>query len=148
MIIQKLINNDPLSKYNNLSKNRLRATSCDKNYLKQQKDLELSLPKLDIVPDAKHIKFLGKKHICTRCHEAWIPMVGKYACLLSSSLFGSKNDINYILINILHDMTSNTISDENPLKKNIIAILKNINCRSDLTKVIQERINEIKSKTK
>ena len=68
---------------------------------------------------------------------------GKYSSLLSDSILGRKDSLDYILINMIHEFAS--IKD-NPIGKKIIEILKNIECRSNLRQVIQDQINSLDSK--
>jgi len=67
---------------------------------------------------------------------------GKYSSLLSDSILGRKDSLDYILINMIHEFAS--IKD-NPIGKKIIEILKNIECRSNLRQVIQDQIDSLDS---
>jgi hypothetical protein len=78
---------------------------------------------------------------CETCDDS--PMfyvLGKYSSFLSESILGSKNSLDYILINMIREIIS--IKDD-PIGKNIIEILKNIECRSNLRKVIEDHIDSL-----
>ena len=65
---------------------------------------------------------------------------GKYSSLISDSILGRKDSLDYILINMIHEFAS--IKD-NPIGQKIIEILKNIECRSNLRQVIQDQIDSL-----
>jgi hypothetical protein len=79
---------------------------------------------------------------CKSCSNAWPEVVVRYGCFLSKALTGNKNNMTYILINIVQDIATLNGSDD-PIIENIIDILKNIECRSNLRKVISNRIKEL-----
>lgn len=137
--------------------NRKRGVECDNLYNKHKrvgmKDLEIDaeaiytewwrsdLEKLlpfDIAPESTK---------CATCKQPWANLLGKYGCLTSSALLGSRSDINYIIMNILLDMSSSQsgLDNNDEIKKNITDILKNIECRSDLRSLIKDRIKELEN---
>ena len=113
-----------------------RIKSCDAKY-----NYDLS-----IIPDSTYMDFNidpeKEQPKCKSCSNAWAEVVVRYGCFLSKSLTGNKNNMTYILINIVQDMA--TINGSNdPIIENIQDILKNIECRSNLRKVISNRIEEL-----
>ena len=141
--------------YGKEADNRERGVECDNKYNKNKtvgmKDLEINaeaiytdwwrsdLEKLlpfDIAPESTK---------CATCKQPWANLLGKYGCLTSSALLGTKSDINYIIMNILLDMSSSKsgLDNNDEIKKNITDILKNMECRSDLRSLIKDRIAEL-----
>jgi hypothetical protein len=81
---------------------------------------------------------------CKSCSNAWAEVVVRYGCFFSKALTGNKNNMTYILMNIVQDVAT-IHSSNDPIIESIIDILKNIECRSNLRTVISNRIKEIKS---
>jgi len=96
-------------------------------------------------------KFIGSKEVdenntitnvdvpCETCDGS--PMfyvLGKYSTLLSDAILGNKENPDYILINMIREIIS---MKDDPIGKKIIEILKNIECRSNLRKVIKDHID-------
>lgn len=80
---------------------------------------------------------------CKSCSSTWAEVVVRYGCFFSKALHGNKNNMTYILMNIVQDMA--TINGSNdPIIESIRDILKNIECRTNLREVISNRIKEIK----
>jgi hypothetical protein len=101
---------------------------------------------LSIIPDSTYMEFdidpEKEQPKCKSCSNAWAEVVVRYGCFLSKALHGNKNNMTYILINIVQDMA--TINGSNdPIIESITDILKNIECRSNLRTVISNRIKEL-----
>lgn len=133
--------------------NRKRGEQCDKLY-EDNKTVEMN--DLEINAEAIYNEWwkAALKEIdpsivepettkCATCNQPWANVLGKYGCLATSALLGSKSDINYIIMNILLDMSSSQsgLDNNDAIRNNIIAILKNIECRSDLRSLIRNRID-------
>jgi hypothetical protein len=118
-----------------------RIKSCDSKYNYD----------LTVIPDSIHLDFNldpeKEPSPCESCaSNKWAEVVIRYGCFFTKALNGSKNNMTYILINIVQDMATlnNSENDEpDPIIVNIKHILKNIECRTDLRKVISERRNEL-----
>ena len=113
-----------------------RIKSCDAKYSYD----------LSIMPDSTYMDFEidpeKEQPKCKSCSNAWAEVVVRYGCFFSKALNGNKNNMTYILINIVQDMA--TINGSNdPIIESITEILKNIECRSNLRKVISNRIDEL-----
>jgi hypothetical protein len=116
-----------------------RIKSCDSNYRTYGYDLtvkpESTYMEFNIDPEKEHPK-------CKSCSNTWAEVVVRYGCFLSKALHGNKNNMTYILMNIVQDMA--TINGSNdPIIESIRYILKNIECRSNLREVIINRIKEL-----
>jgi hypothetical protein len=106
---------------------------------------------LSITPDTTYMEFdidpEKEQPKCKSCSNAWAEVVVRYGCFLSKALHGNKNNMTYILINIVQDMA--TINGSNdPIIESITDILKNIECRSNLRTVISNRIEKINNQQK
>lgn len=135
--------------------NRARGLECDNKY---NENKSVGMKNLEINPDAVYLPkdFFETVDIytllnpekaaltnCTSCKRyPWATLLGKYGCLASSALMGSRTNMNYIIVNILLDMTASqsAIDSNDDIRKNITDILKNIECRSDLRSIIEQRI--------
>jgi hypothetical protein len=128
-------NYEEITGVNEKEKRKKRIELCDSKY-----DYALT-----INPDSTMIDFNFDKtaETCGTCSEnKWAEIIVRYGCFFSKSLTGSKNNMTYILINIVQDVaTLNNVDD--PIITNIKHILKNIECRSNLRKVIEKRISII-----
>jgi hypothetical protein len=130
--------------------NKKRGVECDNKYnkLDGMKDLEINAEAIYADWWKKELKLLDPLNVeaettkCATCNMPWANVLGKYGCLASTALVGSKSDINYIIMNILLDMSSSQsgLDNNDEIKKNITDILKNIECRSDLRSLIKDRI--------
>jgi hypothetical protein len=116
-------------------------------------DQELYEYDLSILPDSTHLDFNidpeKETGSCESCSEnKWAEVLVRYGCFFSSALIGNKNNMTYILINIVEDVaTMNSINNDkpDPVVENIKKILQNIECRSNLREVISNRIKLLKS---
>ena len=99
-----------------------------------------------ITPDSTYMDFdidpEKEQPKCKSCSNTWAEVVVRYGCFFSKVLDGNKNNMTYILMNIVQDMATINGSDD-PIIENIRDILKNIECRTDLRKVISKRIDEL-----
>jgi len=119
-----------------------RIGSCDSKYNYD----------LTTIPDTIHLDFNldpdKEPSPCESCaSNKWAEVVVRYGCFFTKALNGSKNNMTYILLNIIQDMASISKFDEeyDPIIVNITHILKNIECRSNLRGVIENRIQELKT---
>jgi hypothetical protein len=119
-----------------------RIKSCDSKYISNGYDLSITADStymdFEIDPEKEPPK-------CKSCSNPWAEVVVRYGCFFSKALTGNKNNMTYILMNIVQDIAT-IHSSNDPIIKSIIDILENIECRSNLRKVISNRIKEIKSK--
>ena len=108
---------------------------------------------LSILPDSTHIDFNidpdKETGSCESCSgNKWAEIIVRYGCFFSKALNGNRNNMTYILINIVEDvatMDSINSAEPDPIIENIKKILQNIECRSNLRKVISERIKLLNS---
>ena len=108
---------------------------------------------LSIVPDSTHLDFNidpdKETGSCESCSgNKWAEIIVRYGCFFSYALNGNTNNMTYILINIVEDvatMDSINTDEPDPVVENIKKILQNIECRSNLRKVIRERIELLNS---
>ncbi len=121
-------------------KRRNRIESCDSKY---KYDLSIN-------PDTTHLDFNidpdKEPSPCASCaSNKWAEVVVRYGCFFTRALNGSRNNMTYILINIIQDMATlnNSNSESDDVIENIKHILKNIECRSNLREVISNRINKL-----
>ena len=105
---------------------------------------------LSITPDSTYMHFnIDPEKQTNQCSKicstnAWAEVIVRYGCFFSKALNGNKNNMTYILMNIVQDMaTININNSEDPIIGNIKFILKNIECRSNLRHVIINRINDL-----
>jgi len=143
--------------YGKETDDRKRGVECDNKYNKNKsigmKDLEVDaeavytewwrsdiekLLPFDLAPESTK---------CPTCKQPWANLLGKYGCITSSALFGSRSNINYIIMNILLDMSSSQsgLDSNDDIRRNITDILENIECRSELRKLIKDRIDELEN---
>jgi hypothetical protein len=120
-----------------------RIQSCDSKYDNYD---------LSIIPDSTIMEFEidpeKQTPTCKSCSgNAWTEVIVRYGCFFSKSLNGNKNNMTYILMNIVQDMATLNESTDGVIQ-NIKYILKNIECRSNLRKVITTRIEELKTPNK
>ena len=116
-------------------------------------DQELIDYDLSILPDSTQLDFNidpeKETGSCESCSgNKWAEVLVRYGCFFSTALIGNKNNMTHILINIVEDVaTMNTINSDkpDPIVANIKKILQNIECRSNLRKVISDRIKLLKS---
>ena len=149
-LLEKMLElcNKLLGDYNfNLSlSDQNRTKQCDEEfkYNKTERGEEYT-DDLKVVPEIKYMRLWYKEGEtdCKTCSMPWADLLGKYACLLSSSLIGSKNEINYILLNIVQDMDVIEKGTGKAIYTNITHIIKNIECRSNLRKVLQNQIDKL-----
>lgn len=104
---------------------------------------------LNIIPDSTNIDFnvdIDKMpSSCQSCSSnKWAEIVVRYGCLFSKAINGSRNNMTYILINIVEEMATLNNDDPDPIIGNIKEILQNIECRSNLRGVIEKRIKLLK----
>lgn len=118
-----------------------RIQSCDANYKYD----------LSITPDSTYMDFEidpeKEPPKCKSCSSStsWAEVVVRYGCFFSKALHGNKNNMTYILMNIVQDIA--TINGSNDIIiESITNILKNIECRSNLREVIKNRIVELNPK--
>jgi len=135
--------------------NRTRGVQCDAQYReikdKTMNDLELDADMLysdwyrNDLYDMFHGNEPPEEIKCSSCKSSalWPNLLGKYGCMLSGSLFGSKGDMNYIITNILLDMSSSEkgLAKNDAIRTNITIMLKNIECRSNLREIIRKKID-------
>ena len=118
-----------------------RIKLCDLKYKNQGYDLSVTADStymdFEIDPEKEPPK-------CKSCSNAWAEVIVRYGCFFSKALSGNKNNMTYILMNIVQDIAT-IHSSNDPIIESIIDILKNIECRSNLRTVISNRIKEIKS---
>jgi len=85
---------------------------------------------------------------CKSCKspvDVWTRVFFKYGCILESSISGNKNNINRLLSTVMEEITSKEMKFKNdPIIQHISNILKNIECRSSLRKIMAARIEELK----
>jgi hypothetical protein len=115
-----------------------RIKSCDSKYRTYGYDLTVK-------PESTYMDFNidpEKKPKCKSCSNAWAEVVVRYGCFVSKALHGNKNNMTYILMNIVQDMATINGSKD-PIIEIIRNILKNIECRTDLRTVISNRIKEL-----
>jgi hypothetical protein len=158
-ICDRLLNKSP-NFYGKDTNDKKKGIECDNEY---NENNSIGMPELEINAEAiysewwkKETKILNPLEVepestkCATCNHPWANILGKYGCVTSSALLGSKSDINYIIMNILLDMSSsqNGLNDNDNIKKNITYILQNIECRSDLRQLIRERIHELENPKK
>ena len=129
--------------FNDIQTDKERLETCDTEYNKN------STEPLKVNPDARHLGtliFPNPKLDCKECNKInlWAETLGKYMCLFSSTIEGNKNNINYIILNIIRDMSKIVIDtkNEDPIINRITDILKNIECRSNLRKVIHDQMTK------
>ena len=113
-----------------------RIKSCDSKYSYD----------LTVKPESTYMNFNidpeKEPPICKSCSNTWAEVVVRYGCFLSKSLHGNKNNMTYILMNIVQDMATINGSNDHIIES-IRDILKNIECRSNLRQVILNRIEEL-----
>jgi hypothetical protein len=133
-----------------------RTKQCDTEYKNMGMESKGSEYILKTKIDTKYLTFFKEDDSeansdaksCKSCSMPWVDLFGKYACFVSSSLSGSSNNINYILLSILQDMATIENEDYNEstvqgIIINIKGILQNIECRSDLREILKIRIAEL-----
>lgn len=85
---------------------------------------------------------------CKSCKspvDVWTRVFFKYGCLLESSVSGNKNNINRLLSTVMEEITSKEMKFKNdPIIQHISNILKNIECRSGLRKIMADRVEKLK----
>lgn len=124
-----------------------RALHCDQEFKDDKRERGEEYKKeLKVVPETKYMRMWYEEGDteCETCSNPWPDLFGKYACLFSSSLAGSKNEIHYILLNIIQDMSVIESGTEKAIYTNIKHITKNIDCRSNLRKVLETQIQKLK----
>jgi len=147
--LNKLLDDDNYAKIDELNepdekKQRIkRIELCDSKYGNYD---------LSVTPDSTIMNFEidPEKEVptCKSCSvNAWTEVIVRYGCFFSKALVGNGNNMTYILMNIVQDMS--TINDtKDGIIENIKHILKNIECRSNLREVISNRIQELKTPNK
>lgn len=138
-VCKTLLNN---SHYDDNKSDNERLRICDEEYNK------LNIGQLRVQADTKHLGLLifpRDRANCEDCSQAslWAETLGKYYSLFKGAINGNTNNIHYIMMNIIQDMAKLDKSDD-PILGEIRNILKNIECRSNLTQVIEDRIKELK----
>lgn len=129
-------------KYDNNKTDTDRLKTCDDEYTKLGKGT------LRVQSDTKHLGILifprGGKD-CDDCTQLnlWAETLGKYYSLFKGSINGNTNNIHYIIMNIIRDLAKMDTNQTDGIIKEIADILKNIECRTNLTQVIKDRINKL-----
>jgi hypothetical protein len=136
-------NYKPMEGEDEKEKRKKRIQSCDLTY-----DYDLT-----VKPDSTHLDFNidpeQEPPSCESCSSnKWAEVIVRYGCFFSKALNGNKNNMTYILINIVQDMatinnSNDSNQDEDPVILNIKHILQNIECRSNLREVISNRIQAL-----
>jgi hypothetical protein len=128
--------------YDQYAKRDDRLKKCDSEYNK------LKIGELKVQADTKHLGLLifPKDLNCTDCNTGslWAEVVGKYYSLFKGSIKGNRNNIYYIIMNIVQDMAKLDTNQNDEIINEIKNIVTNIECRSNLTQVIKYRIKELK----
>ena len=129
-------------KYDENKTDKDRLETCDEEYNK------LGKGKLTVQADTKHLGLLifpRDGEDCNDCSQAslWAETLGKYYSLFKGALAGNKNNIHYIMMNIIEDMAK--IDTKNDVLIEIKNILQNIECRTNLRQVIKDRIDKLKN---
>jgi hypothetical protein len=98
----------------------------------------------DLIPENED----KRSSTCKSCKspvDVWTRVFFKYGCILESSISGNKNNINRLLSTVMEEITSKEMKFKNdPIIQHISNILKNIECRSSLRKIMAARIEELK----
>jgi hypothetical protein len=132
-------------KYNNTIGRDERLKKCDNQYE------TLTKREIRVQADTKHLGMLifpKDDYDCSDCSEAslWAEALGKYYSVFSGAIKGDTNNIHYIMMNIIHDMAKLDTSHNDTILIEMTDILKNIECRSNLTQVIENRITKLNNK--
>lgn len=111
---------------------------------------DFKLKKCGVEADMLYLHYDRSKEECTSCGhwEQFFKVVTQYGRLSTSALFGDQNDM-FSIVNIIYDVILPKIEDQDidikEITKNIGIIFSNVNCRSNIKFLMDQRLAKLNS---